>query len=275
LSPSASNRITVIASPGEYNFSADFTLDTQYIDLVSLDGNPSVIFNGVGGVDVSANDVFVKGINSTVFSIGDNLGLLRVENCIGGSNSFTSNLDLSGTFIDCVGATGSFVSSSGDVSGTFIDCAGGESSFNTAASGTFTNCVAGDFSFGNSGSASGTFTNCIAGESSFGGDGGFASGTFTDCTSGQLSFGAFGTASGNFRNCIGGTGCFGANDVLSTVSGIFDNCVAGSDSFGATGSSQGKIYFCRLTNGTFPGTTGSGLIRASVDGNNVFYASLP
>jgi hypothetical protein len=42
-SPSANNRITVIAAPGNYDFGGSFTMDTEFIDLVSLDGNRSII----------------------------------------------------------------------------------------------------------------------------------------------------------------------------------------------------------------------------------------
>jgi hypothetical protein len=273
LSPLSTNRITVIAAPGEYNFNSNLLMSTQFIDLVSLDGNPSVLFNGTGGVEVSANDVFINGINSTVFSIGDNLGLLRVENCVGGENSFRSITNLNGTFKDCVGGSGSF-SSNGSVTGTFINCTAGNLSFGTSTTitGEFINCVGGNLSFGSDGIASGTFKDCKGGNYSFGSNG-TASGEFVNCVGGDLSFGGkndfAGDSSGIFKNCVGGTGSFGGNG--GTITGTFENCVAGSDSFGATGFAEGKLYYCRLTSGTFPGVTGSGLIRASVDGNNVFF----
>lgn len=176
MSPGAANRITVIAAPGNYNFSSDFVMDTQYIDLVSLDGNRSIIFNGSGTISITANDVFVKGVDvlDKTFTIGNNLNLLKVENCKGGFLSFGDNqssMQISGTFINCEGGDSSFGGTFASVvSGTFINCKGGNFSFsinNGAASGTFTDCVGGDFSFGFNGTASGTFTNCVGGAGSF------------------------------------------------------------------------------------------------------------
>jgi len=176
-------RATVIASPSYYNFSSDFVMDEEYVDLVSLDGNRSVVFNGTGTINITANDVFVKGVDviSKAFTIANNLNLLKVENCQGGDFSFGD------------GQT---------VSGTFTDCQGGFRSFGSTASGTFTNCQGGGSSFGGniSGTASGTFTNCQGGGSSFGSNG-TASGTFTNCKGGRDSFGRSGTASGKLYHC--------------------------------------------------------------------------
>ena len=64
MSPSATNRITVIAAPGNYNFYvANFEMNSQYIDLVSLDGNRSIVFNGSFTIEITANDVFVRGVD--------------------------------------------------------------------------------------------------------------------------------------------------------------------------------------------------------------------
>jgi len=185
MSPSATNRITVICGNGNYDFEDDFVMDTQYIDLVSLDGNRSIIFNGTGTINITANDVFVKGVDvgTKKFTIGNDLNLLKVENCQGGDDSFGGFFSFGGNGLP-VGTT------------------------SVTASGTFTNCQGGDFSFGGSdasfgGTASGTFTNCQGGDSSFGGNGGTASGTFTNCQGGDNSFGDNGTASGTFTNCVG------------------------------------------------------------------------
>jgi hypothetical protein len=248
LSASSTNRITIVASPGNYNFSAStFTMDTEYIDLVSLDGNRSVVFNAPfdvnnfisGSINITANNVFVKGIDVVFknFSIGTNLNLLKIENCKGGTWSFGGGINFSnpeskiinGVFIDCQGGDGSFATSQGTASGVFINCVGGGASFANigTASGTFTNCVGGVDSFGWSGTASGTFTNCTAGEDSFGGEGGVASGIFT--------------------NCVGGLGSFGG---------------------GVNGTLTGKLYRCQLTDGTFQTPTGSGGIVLGVDGDD-------
>jgi hypothetical protein len=294
-----------------------------------------------GTISVITNDIFVKGIDVGVknFKIGDDLSLLKVENCKGGVFSFGGDptfgenpITVSGTFIDCTGgfrsfgtygtASGTFTNchggfrsfgANGIASGTFTNCHGGFDSFGTygTASGTFTNCIGGDYSFAGNGTASGTFTNCIGYDYSFGANG-TASGTFTDCVGGYSSFGTYGTASGTFTNCQGGIGSFGTygtasgtftncqtesqsfgkNGIASgiftdcqsgidsfgsqtTASGTFTNCTGGFGSFGGIGGTlSGKLYYCRLTEGTFQTLSGSGKIRACVDGNDLFIDSL-
>lgn len=236
MSPSATNRITVICGNGNYNFSSNFVMDTQYIDLVSLDGNRSIIFNGTGTISITANDVFVKGVDvgNKNFSIANGLNLLKVENCKGGTSSFGPSATVSGTFTDCQGGLYSFGGFGGGI-------------------------------------ASGVFNNCIGGESSFGGLGGIASGTFTDCQGGNGSFGGiefFGgaTASGIFTNCQGGNLSFGGE---GTASGTFTNCVGGNGSFaGGGGTISGKLYYCRLTAGAFTTVSGTGVTRLCIDGSN-------
>ena len=241
-SPSATNRMTVIAAPGYYNFGATtFTMTTEHIDLVSLDGNRSIIFNSsdpVGTINIVANDVFVKGVDVQTknFTIATNLNLLKVENCKGGNESF-----------------------------------GGDNSFQSNpinASGTFTNCTGGNASFGGYCTASGTFTNCIGGTYSFGGAG-IASGIFVNCTGTTYLFGFTGIASGTFTNCIAGDGFAGCG----IASGIFTNCIGGNFSFGNdggpyTGTLSGKLYYCRITTGTFKTVSGGGITRLCLDGTN-------
>jgi len=331
MSPSVTNRITVIAAPGNYDFgSTPFVMDAEYIDLVSLDGNRSIVFNSAnsgGTISITANDVFVYGVDvvNKEFTIANNLNLLRVTNCKGGDFSFGGSvgilIEVSGTFIDCIAGSNSFscnvVNYTGTASGTFINCAAGARSF-LGASGTFTNCTGGLGAFGGDGIASGTFTKCTAGNNSFGGSAfitGIASGTFIDCTAGSTSFGggtgsasgifknctagdasfaAGGTASGTFINCVGGNsqfgnGCFGGgftgvasgtfNNCTSggsafgggagLASGIFTNCTGDDFSFGVFGTLTGKLYYCRLTSGTFETVSGAGITRLCIDGNNV------
>jgi hypothetical protein len=236
MSPSATNRITIIAAPGNYNFGTSaFIMDTQFIDLVSLDGNRSIVFNSsnsAGTISITANNVFVKGVDvlTKQFTIASSLNLLKVENCAGGDFSFSN----SGLLF--------FVS------------------------GTFTNCQGGNFSFGTGVIASGTFTNCTGGDGSFGGASfGTASGIFIDCKGGDASFGGnnIGESTGTFRNCIGGAVSFGGGNKSL---GTYINCEAGLDSF--TGTILGKLYYCRLTSGTFGNVVLNGKILYCVDGNN-------
>jgi hypothetical protein len=244
LSPSATNRITTIAAPGNYNFgTSSFTMNTQYVDLVSLDGNKSIIFNATlnpsnrtqGSINITANNVFVKGVDVLTknFTIATNLNSLKIENCQGGLFSFGQGVTVSGTFINCQGGNSSFGGSGGNASGTFIDCIGT------------------DGSFGGFGDASGTFTNCIGGNTSFGGS----------------EDGALASSTGVFTNCIGGTNSFGSG-VLTE--GTYINCIGDAGSFGGNGGliTDGKLYRCQLTSGSFETPTGSGKIVLGIDGDD-------
>ena len=273
MSPSITNRITVIAAPGSYNFStANFEMNTDYIDLVSLDGNKSIVFNGSNTIEITTNDVFVRGVDvgALNFTIANSLNLLRVENCSGGDFSFGGGGGTaSGVFTDCTGAYNSF-GGGGTADGVFTNCTGGNASFGGGggtASGTFTDCTGGDESFGTFNLANGTFTNCIGGDSSFGGDGGTASGTFTDCSGGDFSFGGLGgTADGTFTDCSGGDKAFGGG---GTASGVFNSCIGGDRTFGGGGGTlSGFLYYCRLTSGTFLTVSVGGRTVLCIDGNN-------
>lgn len=283
MSPSATNIITIVCPPGEYNFgSTAFTMSTQYINLVSLDGNRSIIFNSSnaeGTISVTANDVFVKGIDvgTKQFRLNSNLNLLKVENCKGtGFNSFAEdpnisyNTVVSGTFKNCEAGYYGF-SGEGIVSGTFIDCIAGTYSFagdGGTASGRFVNCKAGSESFGTFGIVSGTFINCEGGTNAFGA-GGTTTGTFEYCKGANSSFNG-NTTSGNFRNCVGGSYSFGGS-FNGVFSGTAENCVGGTASFGGgvNGTLTGKLYMCRLTAGSFKTVSGAGITRLCIDGSNV------
>lgn len=289
MSATATNRVTVIAAPGLYNFdSSPFIMDTQYIDLVSLDANKSVIFNSAniaGTISITANDVFVKGVDVEIkkFTIASGLNLLRVENCRGiGEYSFSGAAITSGTFVDCVAGKYSFGGAS-IASGTFTNCTSLGFSFGgfSTASGIFTNCTtsgdgsfsSGVYTFGAGGTASGTFNNCIALDGySFGQD---ASGTFNNCRASDYSFGtSTGNASGNFNYCTGGYGAFGS---AGNCSGKFSYCIGNAESFGGApanppfsvaGILSGKLYYCRLTSGAFQTVSSGGRTIYCIDGNN-------
>lgn len=263
---SSSNRATVIVAPGVYDTGLE--LDTQFVDLVSLDGNRSVFLTDVLGgsvaLDVTADNVFVRGINtgSLNINIADNLPNIVLENCVATSinNQQGMGASIPGTFIDCE-ATGDYgFAPSEDPSGTFINCVSGDYGFggsfgNTDVSGFFQNCTAGNESFGTSSSdVSGTFENCVAGDISFAGF--------------NTQFNAGGSATGVFKNCTAGDDSFGGDD---SAGGIFENCVGGSGSFGKTAESaadfNGTALRCRLTSGTFPTFLGaSGTQRLCLDG---------
>jgi hypothetical protein len=274
--PTSTKRITIIAGPGNYNFESNvFTMDTDFIDLVSLDGNRSIIFNAPeskpvtanGTIKINANNVFVKGINvgGKPFQVsGNNLNSIVVENCKGGNYSFNDSellgYEISGTFINCEGGSYSF---------------GGSISLmtNPIASGIFIDCISGEKSFGGGdgiGTASGTFINCESkGDRSFGTT---ASGNFKNCRSSNYSFGYSGTASGVFNNCEANFLSFGANGL---VLGTFNNCVGGTDSWVSLNMTA-KIWFSRHSNGNnAPSPSLGGNIVAFITANNNFIAQNP
>lgn len=260
------------------------------------------------GIKVTNQFILIKGINckTNAFYIADNLDNLICEYCIGGDYSFAAFGTASGTFNYCIGgnysfcntASGTFTNCEGgdgsfggdNASGTFNNCIGGDTSFCGEASGTFTNCKGGsasfgsysgtasgtfnycigdDGSFGSSGTASGIFNYCIGGNNSFGSHSGTASGTFSNCISGDYSFGTFGgIISGTFNHCTGGNNSFGSYG--GTVSGTFNNCI-GSNSFGANGgtiTATARLYYTRLTSGTFPTPITGGRLILCIDGGN-------
>lgn len=286
MSPDSNNRITIIVGPGKY-FNAtpvvfpaadgQFEFTTDYIDVVSLTGEPDVFLSGisVGG------KCYIKGMNTSealslggtqaAFNLVNSNPLQKIENCIGGNNSFGWGANVDGTFINCIGGSGSFASATGsmppigvtdlgagNVNGIFINCEAASNSFGnyvffngvTNLTGTFTNCKAGSSSFGNDlyniGGAilSGTFTNCTAGPGSFvGAQTGSLSGSFINCKAGAVSFGggfgstSSGTCSGTFNNCFGGDNSFGYFS-----SGTFTDCKAGSQSFASNGGTASGIF---------------------------------
>lgn len=275
---SATNRFTIIVGAGYYEFASNFTLDTEFIDIVSLSGKTDVILNGVGTIVISTDNIKINGISVLTKSFSltlTNASNVVCENCVGGNNSFGSGtIIISGTFINCTGGNFSFAGS-GTASGTFVNCVGGNSSFGGFggnASGTFTNCVGGQFSFGNSGTASGTFTNCVGAQYSFGTSGSTAGGTFINCIGFDDSFGggSGGTSDGTFINCKGGENSFGGSSDGSAVSkGDYNKCIGGNNSFGGSGLADGLYKYCVGESGSF-GKIASGTFTDCIGGNDCF-----
>lgn len=235
MSPSSTNKITIVAAPGYYNFSSTFIMDTDYINVVSLDGNRSIIFNGSGTINIQGDYVFVNGIDvqAKAFDVASSKNNQLIYNCKGGDFS--------------LGANAGFV-----LSGTFVNCEMGNYSFagasNTTLSGVFTDCISGTNSFGqNSSLLSGVFNNCKANNNSFGLSSATLSGTFDYCVAGDTSFGSD-----------------------SEITGVFSYCKAGLASFGGglSGNNRAKLFYCRLTQGSFKSVGISGVTIYCVDGSN-------
>jgi len=231
LNPTSPNRYSILVAPGKYEFTSSFSLDTQYIDVVSITGERDVLITGSGVFSVTANDIYVRGIDagSSNFTIDDNLNLLKVKNCKGGDYSFGGSANtasittVAGTFIECEGGDYSF-GGNGNAYGTFIDCIGGDNSFGLYCDGTFTNCVGGNWSFASQGNIEG--------------------GDFENCTAGEYSFASIGDidAGASLTKCISGLSSF-ASSISSNIYGKLYNCIITSGSFNtATVQLPGKIF---------------------------------
>jgi hypothetical protein len=294
MSPSADNRLTLIAAPGEYQFASTFVLDTEFIDLVSLTGNRDVIFDLVGLTDpfvydtdtfdildisecllIDADNVYVKGIKGKFYlspewdnywgfgedynlpiQLSNNLPNIVVENCEGGPFSFGGDFTFNFTKI---------------CNGTFVNCSAQDYSFGGGClnvSGNFINCKAifygtelSQYLFGGDGSeASGYFENCEGGFGSFGTYGSLT-GIFKDCKGGDITF--YGTTSGTLYNCIGGIGCYDTSG-----GGFYYSCTGGIQSWNFNSPLENKLYGCILKQGLFGTVSGGGVTVLCIDGNN-------
>ena len=224
---SSTNRVKILIKPGQYVFgsaiqaAADpiFTIDTQYIDLLSYTGEADVC---IDGFYVKANDVKIRGLKSYLLDINDDRWMLLLN----------SNLDKL-VMENCHSSNYGFVTKTRIIT--------------DIVNGTFIKCTARMYSFGFKSTASGTFTDCTSKDQSFGALG-FASGTFIRCKSANvLCFGSYygGTASGYFEDCKGGDYSFGGMNGSFTGKAV--RCIAGEDSFGKNGDT-GTLINCELLN---------------------------
>jgi hypothetical protein len=183
-----------------------------------------------GSVQISSTFINCKSDNNS-FCFDDDGGSMRVESCM---------------FLNCSSGFNCFgydlESSSFNL---VINCVSNSTSFRV--NGDYFNCYSiGGGSFTNL--TESILTNCFAYNNSFFG----SNCVFNNCISGQ-------SGESSFWNYI-------------DTSNEYNNCKAGLNSFiefdNNEGSTENKLYFCRLTEGTFPSSTGVGLIRQSIDGSN-------
>ena len=195
--PTGSNRYSVLLGPGKYEFTQSFNINTPYIDVVSFTGYKDVYITGSNTIQVSADNVYVRGIDvgSKNFTITSSLLNTIFKNCKGGDYSFGGSTNNQNSFT---------------ISSTFIDCEGGDYSFagNGNAYGIFTDCIGKNSSFGNT--CNGTFTNCTGGSSSFANQGNIVSSTFLNCQGKDYSFASAAIITDNsiLKECIGGLNSF-------------------------------------------------------------------
>jgi hypothetical protein len=239
------DRITVVVSPGKYYLERIFLIDTEYIDVVSLTGEPDVVITSNDQNPVFIKEVSyvtVRGLNTgtkTIRTKGGDGGLsILVENCVGGRYSFTLNGNIQSIGPDTDRST---------FRGRFKNCVGGDYSFvgitnlNVA---TFDGCVGELGSFACSeGTDQGEYINCVGGNYSFSSQTPAIYGTYTRCVGGDYSFASYaGENYGIFNNCVGGQYSFGYN--INTVdSGRYTDCEGLDSSFSRQAESiQGAKY---------------------------------
>ena len=236
LPPSSTNKFSILAGPGQYLLNSDFELDTEYLDIISLTGERDVYITGSGTIFVNSDNITVRGIDVDTknFTITSSFPNTIIKNCKGGDYSFGGDSTLSnafimaGTFIDCEGGDYSFAGN-GLAYGTFINCIGNSGSFGNVCDGIFTDCVGGNNSFATQGSITGgTFKNCTSGDNSFASIGNIGPGsTLKECVGGINSFASSGTIYGLLQGCQLTLGNFNVLNVDS-VDGQLVSCFGDS-----------------------------------------------
>lgn len=96
----ATNRATVIVPPGTYTLSADLDMDTAYVDIVGLTGNPNDVFIDGASIDQRVANCNMHGLNIEVFkndAAGAADATCVVSNCIFGTSS-TQGMTVSDSF---------------------------------------------------------------------------------------------------------------------------------------------------------------------------------
>ena len=275
MSPTADNRITVIAAPGNYKFPSTFVMDTEYIDLVSLTGNADLVFDLEGitepfsysdtpsfyyiiseCISIETDNIYLKGVKGKLYDSPEYASWFGIW-----SSEYVLPIWLDGDFPNIVveNCEGGFLSFGGDktegsnppinVSGKYINCKipnsyGFGAYFSGNANGYFKDCYVEYSGFGHY-SATGTFINCVGGIYSFGRSD--ANGTFIDCVGGDFSF-SQNAANGTFINCVSGISSFGGN---GTSTGTFTNCISESYGFSSNGNANGRYINCEGDVGSF------------------------
>lgn len=244
---SATNRRTLILTTGKYTLSAAWTLDTDYIDIVGLSGNPkdSWITRPTGGSAViqTADDVCLSNftIETTGVSTGTDIGF--EINATDNKPSHYQNMHFVGTAITT--KTGLPVFGTSDMAGIWINCHATGFAWRVAATkelkAVMYDCISwydniGEYSSTNgygyqsfggdaeTADCSGRFYRCITGFGGFGGCGTWGcncSGIFIDCRSGNKSFSLQRQFTGYALRCLAGFNSFGAGSSFGGVNAKF------------------------------------------------------
>lgn len=287
---SATNRRTLILSPGLWTVTAEIDFDTDCVDVTEWSDNPEdvVITRAGGGSTVvqTADDVRLS--NFTIRNTGSSWGDHAFEiDASDNSASVYRRMHFRHTFpggslMNCRCS----VWGTSDINGTWIHCEGDGWSWRVAENkvlgATMWDCVAGPYSYGGDNTGvdiTGTLYRCIGSDASFGGCASYGcniSGTLIECEAGNKSFAMGRVFSGVALRCIGKRQCFGgyagggvAN--YGKIRGYLEDCVSdGNNSFGMGHASceiSGQIINCRngFVSEYMDGTVNSGASNV-VDG---------
>lgn len=252
---SATNRRTLILSPGTYTLTDQWMLDTNYVDVVSLSGNPkdTIVTRNLRTIAQTADNVRLIGFTlECTADSGNNEDAFRLNPTNNNDNSYYGFMhfkhsnpniqvnqnrrplyslkDISGTweFCECESNYGWYVKDDQDISGTFYFCKGADYSFK-----------GGD----NGGDISGTFYTCKGGIGCWEADS--ITGTFYYCDGGtsafRISSGSAGTFNPTMYFCVAGDTSFvGDTSPSGGVKGTLILCIAGDSSFGGCTGDYGS-----------------------------------
>lgn len=281
LIPTSISPVRIMVGAGEYQLSADFEMDTKYIEVLGENTTPHFQVNDFDGLGtVMGKDPHVEIGGADIVCSDDNITLGNITMLTGAGFLIPAGVvGLSQVFFNCVsgacsaanGAVNPWAAGAGTfAAGRFMWCfatAGGFASNGGQAMGTFFQCYAGgDYSFGGKGTASGSFTECISKRGSFGGGaGGTSSGRFIRCSGGTTlgnpgSFGGDGgAATGYYRDCKDSGKGFGGGG--GTFSGEAVNC----ESYDFSGTLTGKLRFCTCSAGSFAVVSSGGTTRYCIN----------
>ncbi len=241
---SATNRRTLILTPGKYILTAELELDTDYVDITGVSGHAtdSIITRGTGGSAVNQSASDVKLSNFTIETTGEGSGTDFGFEITASDNtpSFYQNMHFIGTSTSA--KKGFPVFGTNDLGGTWINCHATGWAWRVAANkklkAKMFDCISWFDEIGQYSSAFSTWY----GYQSFGGDtaGADCSGLFVRCITGYGGFGGCGTwgcnCSGTFIDCMSGSNSWA---LQRQFTGLAIRCIAGLQSFAAGSTYDG------------------------------------
>lgn len=273
---SATNRRTLLLLPGIYTITSMFVLDTNFVDVVCLSGDPSdaVLAGEVSPcvVKQTASDIILFGFTIKNTS---NLYVVEGKNAFGidaadNSPSIYKFMHFRHPYGGKMGPppikTRYCVIGYSDIRGTWSFCEADAYAWrptdNKTLGATMTYCSAGKNSFGSdaaNSNISGTLRHCTALWESFGGCVGWGcniteTALLEDCIAGDKSYAMGMIFAGTAKRCVGGDKCFAGcadiPDYYGTFLGYAEDCVASDRSFGsghANSKCSGQLVRCKCT----------------------------